>query len=212
MEENTGDQAIYKYKVILIGDSSVGKTSLIIRFCDDKFEGNAIATLGIDTRTKYVIRKDKKIELQIWDTAGQEKFKSLSKSCCNQMDGIVFVYDMGKNISFKNIRDWYVNLKDVVDYNTVGLALVGNKCDIEQKEVDTSRGEEFASKHNMTFVEASAKNNINVNEIFTNLVDSLIKLDSESNCRRAKSKAGKIDSSFTIDEEDKNKKKKKMCC
>ena len=211
MEGNNGDEAIYKYKVILIGDSSVGKTSLIIRFCDDKFKENSVATIGIDTKIKYVIRKEKKIELQIWDTAGQEKFKSLSKSCCNQMDGIIFVYDIGNNDSFKNIRDWYTNLKDIVDYDMVACALVGNKCDKNEKLVDKKRGEEFANKHKMAFIEASAKNNINVNEIFINLVDILVKLDIETDNKR-KSKAGKLTSSYTLEEEEVKKKKQKKCC
>ena len=215
MKENNEDSPIYTYKIILIGDSFVGKTSLIIRFCDDKYEANGIATIGIDTKTKYVKRKDKKIELQIWDTAGQERFRSLSKSCCNAMDGIIFVYDMGNKTSFKNIKLWYNNLKDIVDFKKVGMVLVGNKCDIETPEVDDFLVQDFRSKHKMTYIEASAKNNINVSEIFTTLVDIIIKLDEESNGlnRRTRSKIGKIISTTTTEEEQElEKKKRRNCC
>ena len=214
MKENNEDSPIYTYKIILIGDSFVGKTSLIIRFCDDKYEANGIATIGIDTKTKYVKRKDKKIQLQIWDTAGQERFRSLSKSCCNAMDGIIFVYDMGNKTSFKNIKLWYNNLKDIVDFKKVGMVLVGNKCDIEQPEVDDFLVQDFRSKHKMTYIEASAKNNINVSEIFTTLVDIIIKLDEESNGlnRRTRSKIGKIISTTTTEEEQELEKKKRKNC
>lgn len=215
MEENNEDKSIYTYKIILIGDSFVGKTSLIIRFCDDQFNESGVATVGIDTKTKYVKRKEKKIELQIWDTAGQEKFRSLAKSCCNQMDGIAFVYDIGNKESFKSIKIWYNNLKDIVDFTKVGVVLVGNKCDIQEPEVDKNAAQELANNHSMQFIESSAKNNKNVNEIFTTLIDEMVKLDIESDgaLSRSRSKVGKVMTASTIMEGDENiKKKKKNCC
>ena len=211
--EKTEDKTIYTYRIILIGDSFVGKTSLIIRFCDDTFEDNGVATVGVDTKTKYVKRKDKRIELQIWDTAGQERFRALSKSCCNQVDGIVFVYDIGKKETFKNIKIWYSNLTDIVDFKKVGVVLVGNKCDIENRQVEQNLAQDFSNKNNMSFIESSAKKNINVSEIFTTLVDIMIKLDTDpnGNFKRTRSKVGKVIS--TDDDEIKNKtKKKKKCC
>ena len=214
MKENNDDSTIYTYKIILIGDSFVGKTSLTIRFCDDKYESSGIATIGIDTKTKFVKRKDKKIELQIWDTAGQERFRALSKSCCNAMDGIIFVYDMGNKETFKNIKIWYHNLKDIVDFKKVGVVLVGNKCDLEKPEVEQDIVQDFCNKHNMPFIEASAKKNINVSEIFTSLVDAMLKLDEESNgsFKRTRSKVGKLIYNNSTDEEEIQKKKKNNCC
>ena len=213
MKEDNEDPTIYTYKIILIGDSFVGKTSLIIRFCDDKYESSGIATIGIDTKTKYVKRKDKKVELQIWDTAGQERFRSLSKSCCNAMDGIIFVYDMGNKETFKNIKVWYNNLKDIVDFKKVGVVLVGNKCDIEKPEVGEDIVQEFCNKYDISFIEASAKNNINVSEIFTSLIDAMFKLDEESNgtFKRTRSKVGRIISNNTSEEEEIQKKKNNCC-
>ena len=214
-EENSEDKNIYTYKIILIGDSFVGKTSLIIRFCDEQFNESGVATVGIDTKTKFVKRKEKKIELQIWDTAGQEKFRSLATSCCNQMDGIVFVYDIGNKDSFRNIKIWYNNLKEIVDLTKVGVVLVGNKCDIPEPQVDKNTAQEFANNYSMPFIESSAKNNKNVNEIFTNIIDEMVKLDIESNgaFRRTRSKVGKVMTANTIIADELYiKKKKKNCC
>ena len=210
MEEKENN-SIYTYKIILIGDSFVGKTSLIIRFCDDTFDDNAIATVGVDTKTKYVKRKDKKIELQIWDTAGQERFRALSKSCCNQVDGIIFVYDIGKKETFKNIKIWYNNLTDIVNFKKVGIILVGNKCDIENRQVEQNLAQDFSNKQGMSFIESSAKYNINVSEIFTTLIDLIIKLDTDpnGNIKRKRSKLGKV---ISTDDEEVKKKKKKKCC
>ena len=211
MEEENDDNNIYQYKIILIGDSFVGKTSLIIRFCDDKYDLNSVATVGIDTKTKYIIRKEKKIQLQIWDTAGQERFRSLSKNCCNQMDGIVFVYDINNKETFKNIKLWYKNIKNVVNYNIVGTVLVGNKCDIENPQVDDNSIQKNYNTYNMKHVKVSAKENINVNDIFTTLVDIMVKLDSKSkrSLKRARSKIAKM---TMVEEEEFYNKKKKNCC
>ena len=210
MEEKNEDPTIYSYKVILIGDSFVGKTSLIMRFCQDTFDLNGVSTVGIDTKTKFVKRKDKKIELQIWDTAGQERYRSLSKSCCNQVDGIIFVYDIGKKETFKNIKIWYNNLLDMVDFKLVTTILVGNKSDIEEPEVEQKLAQEFAIKYNMPFIEASAKKNLNVTEIFTSIIDNMIKIDTDANgnFKRTRSKIGKV----ITDEEEFKKKNKKKCC
>ena len=211
MKEENVDNNIYRYKIILIGDSFVGKTSLIIRFCDEKFAPNSIATIGIDTKTKFIIRKEKKIELQIWDTAGQERFRSLSKNCCNQMDGIVFVYDINNRETFKNIKLWYKNIKNVVNYKIVGTVLVGNKCDIKNPQVDDNSIQKFCNTYNMKHIKVSAKENINVDDIFTTIVDIMVKLDNKSkrSLQRARSKIAKMS---MADEEELQNKKKKNCC
>ena len=145
MDEKDDDDNIdvYLYKIILLGDSFVGKTSLIIRFCDDIYEDVGTATIGVDTKTKFIKRKDKKIQLQIWDTSGQERFRSLAKNCTNQMDGIILVYDINQKETFQNIKIWYNNLRDTVDFKKVGFILVGNKSDMP-RQVDKNLAEEFS--------------------------------------------------------------------
>ena len=169
------DNNVYSYKVILIGDSYVGKTSLIIRFCKDKYEENSLSTIGIDTQKKYIKKDDKKIELQIWDTAGQEKFRSLAKSSCNQMDGIIFVFDLGVKETFKNIKTWYTNIEQMVDFKKVGAVLVGNKCDLAEHNVTKEKVLEYTNQKKMEYIAASAKRNINVNNIFIKILDDIMK-------------------------------------
>ena len=204
MNEKDDDNIEYcLYKIILLGDSFVGKTSLIIRFCDDIYEDNGTATIGVDTKTKFVKRKDKNIELQIWDTAGQERFRSLAKNCTNQMDGIILVYDLSKKESFQNIKIWYNNLRDTVDFKKVGLILVGNKSDMSHDSSD-KMAQEFCQNHNISFIETSAKTNKNVSEIFVKLIDIMVNI----NPKKSKSKIGNLN----VSTEDDLKQPKKKCC
>ena len=163
----------------------------------------------IDTKTKFIKRKDKKIELQIWDTAGQERFRALSKNCTNQMDGIILVFDMSNKTSFKSIKMWYNNLKETVDFKKVGVILVGNKCDIENPQVDHDTAQEFCFQHGLSLLESSAKSNINVSEIFSSIIDIMLKLNDKTNIKRVSSKLEKISPD---EEEQLKKKKKKNCC
>ena len=207
MEKKSDDEnIIYSFKVILIGDSFVGKTSLILRFCKDQYEENSLATIGIDTQKKYIKKDNKKIELIIWDTAGEEKYKSLAKNSCNQMDGIVLVFDLNCKESFKNIKTWYGNLEEVVDFKKVGVVLVGNKCDIKS-ETTKDKILEFCKQKNMEYVATSAKDNINVNDIFIKLLDDIMKKNKHNINYKIK-KLGKI----SLMEDDVTVRKKKKCC
>ena len=208
MEDNEDDKDLYIFKIMLIGDSSVGKDLLISKFCEAKFDEIGKATVGIDTKTKFIKRDNKKIELQIWDTAGQERFRSLAKNCVGRMDGIVLVYDIGYRQSFKSIKIWYSNLHEIVDFSKVGIILVGNKNDNEIKEVDEREVEIFCEQNHIPFIESCAKTNKNVNEIFISLINIMLKL----NNKKASTKRNifKIDNSQK--EEELKKKKKKIKC
>ena len=207
--DNKEDQDIYTYKIILLGDSSVGKTSMIIRFCDDDFKGDGCATVGIDTKTKYLKRNGKKIELRIWDTAGQERFKSIAKNFFKSADGIFLVFDKGNKTSFKNIKNWYREIKEAVDLKQVSVMIVGNKSDLANQEVDMESAINFCNEHEIQFAETSAKLNINIIETFGMLIDDMIKKDSESKqkIKRNRSKIEKFSTATT----DKGEKKKKCC-
>ena len=159
MKKNDEEKYIYSFKIILIGDSFVGKTSLILRFCKATYDENCVSTIGIDTKKKYIKRNDNKIELIIWDTAGEEKYRSLAKNCCNQMDGIVFVFDLGAEETFKNIKIWYNNLQELVNFKKVWVVLVGNKCD-KEKEISGEKILDYSKQKKMEYIAASAKKNI----------------------------------------------------
>ena len=209
MEDKNDDNNVYLYKAILIGDSYVGKTSLIVRFCDNKFDECGTSTVGIDTKTMFLKRNNKKIELQIWDTAGQERFKSLAKNCTNQMDGIILVYDISNQQSFKSIKTWYKNLLETVNFNKVGLILVGNKSDKEIREVDDNEVKKFCEQNKLSLIESSARTNKNVKEIYTSLIDIMLKLSNKEPSSERKS--DKIEKSNHQKETD-LKKKKLNCC
>ena len=156
------------FKILLVGDSEVGKTSFILRFCEDTFKEDSLATIGLDTKTKFLKRNDKKIQLIIWDTAGQERFKSLAKNIFKGAQGILLMYSIDKKSSFKAIKDWLNSIKERTDIKKVGLLIIGNKCDLpeEKREVDQEMVDTFKEKEKIDIIEGSAKNNINVNEAF----------------------------------------------
>ena len=207
--ESKEDTDIYTYKIILLGDSSVGKTSMIIRFCDGEFNGEGTATVGIDTKTKYLKRNGKKIELGIWDTAGQERFRSLAKNFYTAVDGILLVFDEGNKSSFKHIKNWVNEINNNIDIKQVSIIIVGNKCDLEEQEVEMETVIDFCNQQNLKFFETSAKADINIIETFGELIDEMVKKDSESKqkIKRNKSRIEKYSSASS----DVGNKKKKCC-
>ena len=168
------------FKVLFLGDSTVGKTAFIVRFCDGKFEDDSLTTIGLDTKTKFVVHKEKKIQLQIWDTAGQERFRSIAKSCYKGADGILLMYDISKYETFKHIKSWITDIENNISVpkNKLALIIIGNKADLpnEEKTVDKKDIEEFESKFKYKIIEASAKTDQNVNESMIALIDKMLEL------------------------------------
>ena len=159
----------YLMKFIIIGDSGVGKTCLLKRFAEDTFTTSHISTIGIDFIIKLVNIKDKTIKLQIWDTAGQDRFRTITQSYYKNAMGIILVYDCTVENSFDNIRNWMKQIETHADHNVVKV-LVGNKSDANNKKVDGSCGEELSKEFEMKFFETSAKDKINVDETFDYLI------------------------------------------
>jgi len=155
----------YLFKLLLIGDSGVGKSSLLLRFSDDTWTEKYISTIGVDFKIKTIHIDGKLVKLQIWDTAGQERFRTITSSYYRGAHGIIIVYDVTDQISFTNIKNWFGEIERYAG-NTVQKLLVGNKIDIPKRAVETSTGEEFAKNLGMTFLETSAKNKTNVEQAF----------------------------------------------
>jgi small GTP-binding protein len=128
-------EEIISFKILLLGDSTVGKTAFILRFCEDKFDEDSLTTIGLDQKNKYVKRGDKKIELHIWDTAGQERFRAIAKNLYKGADGILLMYDMSNLNSFNHIKEWINSIKESVDISKIALIIVGNKCDLTTQEI-----------------------------------------------------------------------------
>ena len=133
MTEKKAKEEVILYKILILGDSSVGKTSILLQFCDEKFDPETLTTVGIDYKKKFIMRHGQKIQLQLCDTAGQERFRSIAKNFYKNCDGIIIVYDIANIKSFENIKIWINSIKDNVDMDKIGLIIVGNKIDLEEK-------------------------------------------------------------------------------
>ena len=178
MSEESKKEEILSFKILLLGDTEVGKTSYILRFCDDKFSENSLTTIGLDTKTKYIKVNDKKIQLIIWDSAGQERFKSIAKNSFKGAHGLILMYAVNKKKTFRAIKEWLNNIKEGIDIKKVGLLIVGNKIDLplEEREVDEEMVNSLRENEDIEIIEGSAKNNINVNECFIKLIEKMLEL------------------------------------
>ncbi|TFK51600.1 ras-domain-containing protein [Heliocybe sulcata] len=163
-------------KLLLIGNSSVGKSSLLLRFSDAQWlpEDESSATIGVDFRVHKMNVNGKKVKLSIWDTAGQERFRTITSSYYRGAQGIILVYDVANRDSFDALPRWYSELETYVSSSVVKI-LVGNKVDKEfSRQVSTTEGQQFAQRMNSLFVEASAKTSVGVKEAFEEVVSKII--------------------------------------
>jgi len=163
-----------KYKLVFLGDQSVGKTSIITRFMYDNFDRHYQATIGIDFLSKTMYLEDRTVRLQLWDTAGQERFRSLIPSYIRDSSVAVVVYDVTNRASFLNTSKWVEDVR-AERGNDVVICLVGNKTDLgnDKRQVSTEEGEEKATKDDLLFMECSAKAGYNVKSLFRKLATSL---------------------------------------
>uniref|UniRef100_A0AC35TQD1 Ras-related protein Rab-1A n=1 Tax=Rhabditophanes sp. KR3021 TaxID=114890 RepID=A0AC35TQD1_9BILA len=156
----------YLFKLLLIGDSGVGKSCLLLRFADDTYTESYISTIGVDFKIRTIDLEGKTIKLQIWDTAGQERFRTITSSYYRGAHGIIVVYDTTDQESFNNVKQW---LQEIDRYacENVNKLLVGNKCDLtEKRAVEESVAREYAEQLGIPFLETSAKNSNNVEQAF----------------------------------------------
>lgn len=162
------------FKLLLIGDSGVGKTCILYRFSDDAFNTTFISTIGIDFKIKTIDLGGKKIKLQIWDTAGQERFHTITTSYYRGAMGIMLVYDITNPKSFDNIAKWLRNIDEHANED-VEKMILGNKCDMSDKRmISRERGESIAKEHGVRFLETSAKSNINIDKAFYTLAEAIL--------------------------------------
>ncbi|MCJ1287735.1 Ras- protein Rab-6B [Xylographa vitiligo] len=169
-----------KFKLVFLGEQSVGKTSLITRFMYDSFDNMYQATIGIDFLSKTMYLEDRTVRLQLWDTAGQERFRSLIPSYIRDSSVAVVVYDISSLKSFQNTRKWVDDVRGERG-NDVIIVLVGNKTDLgDKREVTQAMGEEEAKRCGALFVETSAKVGANVKGLFRKIAQALPGMEGES--------------------------------
>lgn len=155
-------------KLLILGDSSVGKSSLMNRFCSGTFNSSHVATIGVDFKYKTIECDSKRIKLQIWDTAGQEKYRSIVKSYYKGAMGIILTYAINDRRSFQNVESWMKQISTNAAQGVI-ILLVGNKSDLSERVVETSEGQKMADNHNIGFLEVSAKDGTYVYDAFQEL-------------------------------------------
>ncbi|KAJ7993227.1 hypothetical protein DPEC_G00270260 [Dallia pectoralis] len=163
----------YMFKLLIIGNSSVGKTSFLFRYADDSFSNSFVSTVGIDFKVKTVYRNDKRVKLQIWDTAGQERYRTITTAYYRGAMGFILMYDITNEESFNAVQDWATQIK-TYSWDNAQVIMVGNKCDMdEERVVPPEKGRHLAEQLGFEYYEASAKENINVRQVFERLVDMI---------------------------------------
>jgi len=162
------------FKLVLIGDASVGKTSLLLRFADDSFEDNYISTVGVDFRFRTVTVDNELVKLQIWDTAGQERFRTITSAYYRGANGVILVYDITNNETFEHVQDWLDEVHKAAGESVTKL-VVGNKADLtNMRQVNEQQASAYASSVNAAFIETSAKTAVNVDKSFLIIAKQLV--------------------------------------
>ena len=195
------------FKVLLLGNSDVGKSSLILRYVDQVWSDTFVPTIGVDFKVKTLELQNKQIKMQIWDTAGQERFRNVISSYFRGAHGILLIYDVTNRDSFKNLESWLIEIEKNASENVLKI-LIGNKNDlVDDKEIKTEEGQAFANRNGMQFIETSAKENTNVTEAFECLVKLMMEFNSEKKAPTTKSDKKALSASAG-----KDLKTKKKCC
>ena len=192
-------------KILILGDSGVGKTSILIKYINNKFDESHIATIGVDYMDKTIKYKNINVKLQIWDTSGQEKFRSIARNFYRNSDAIFLVFDLNNKDTYDNIKQW---INDVEEHcPNIKKILLGNKSDLE-KNVSEEIIKNFAKENNLQYFETSAKNGTNIKEAFKAMVDLLLGGKSEQEILNG---FALHESDLSIASENQTTKKKKCC-
>ena len=198
-------------KILILGDSSVGKTSLLLKYADGYFPTIYVATIGVEYKIKQININGLDINLQIWDTAGQERFRSITKNFMKGADGIMYVYDITEKESFDNLKNWIRQSEE----STEGFKkiIVGNKSDLElDRKVQKESLQKFCDDKKLKGVEVSAKLGTNVSEAFECLAKMIIADKSKEEIIKTYTEGGRERGLSIKNKEQKNKKEKKKCC
>ena len=201
------EQYDFIFKVLLLGNSDVGKSSILIRYVDESWNDAFVPTIGVDFKIKSMEVEQKIVKMQIWDTAGQERFRNVISSYFRGAHGLFLIYDITNRDSFKNLESWLIEIEKNASENVLKV-LVGNKNDLEQDRVISyEEGKNFANRNGMEFIETSAKINTNVSEAFEMLGKLMIKNEAQP-ADKKQMKDKKVLSASS----GKDLKTKKRCC
>jgi len=190
----------FQIKLLTLGETGVGKTSIILRYTENSFLNSQIYTIGIDCKIKKIKIDNKIINVLIWDTAGQERFRNITSHYFNNADGILLVYDISNRESFEKLNYWLNEINQKIDKNKINIILVGNKKDINfnnnkieeneddnnniiktKREISYEEGKKLAERCNINFIETSALNSYNIEKCFDIIINEIIKKKGKNN-------------------------------
>ena len=202
----------YLFKFIIVGDSSVGKSNLLLRYLYDKFEEDYHATIGVEFGAKNLEINNINYRIQLWDTAGQEQFRSITRAYYQNSVCAIVVYDISNEISFNNIKEWVDDVK-AQSPNNIYIMLVGNKNDLNDKrKVSYEKGYEFAQRNNINFIETSAKTGENVENVFYNCTNEIANRIKNNEYDLSDENCGIKIGDISNKKNNNNMKKKRKCC
>ncbi len=203
-DEEEAEDDYNLYKILLLGDTSVGKSCLLLRFCDNSFQEAHLTTIGLDFRLKTInLKDDRKVKIQIWDTAGEDRFRSITRNYYKGAKGILLIFDVTDKETFTHVRDWIERIHEESPEG-ITICLVGNKIDMnESRVISNEEGKKIADEFKIPYFETSAKSNIGVEEVFTHLVKEVDTIYMNEH----KEEVGR---KTVLNQKTKNKKKK--CC
>ena len=204
------------FKIVLIGDTSVGKTNILSKYLTDEFDAKSKATVGVEFGVKNFKIENNIVKVQIWETAGEERYRSITNAYYKGAKGSLLIYDITNKKSFENVEKWISDLKANADED-ISMILLGNKTDLEDKRVvTTEEGKNKAEFYNLTFMETSAFNGNNIQEAFNELITDIYKKNHELLENQAKVEIIRDKKTIELDKgEDNNTdevKEKKWCC
>ena len=172
-DANDPNSEILIIKILIVGDPGVGKSNFIYRYTKDKFSVNKLSTVGFESNIKEIEITEKKVIVQLWDSAGQEKYKSITKNLFTRVQGIIILYDITNKNSFINIQNWIKLIKETND--SIPYVLAGNKCDLtNQRAVEEEEAIKFSKENNINFMETSAKQDINIIDCVNSFVQKIV--------------------------------------
>jgi small GTP-binding protein len=204
MSEEEKDDDFHLYKILLLGDCAVGKSCLLLRYCDDSFQEAHLTTIGLDFRLKNIyLENNRKIKIQIWDTAGEDRFRAITRNYYKGANGILLIFDVTNKNSFEHVRDWIQTIREESS-EAITIYLVGNKIDInDNRIISKEEGNKLADEFKMPYFETSAKKNLGVDDVFMSLIKEIDKLYKELHNEEIEDKNLNLS---------KKKKKRKKCC
>jgi len=213
---NKDDEYDYLFKVVLIGDSGVGKSNLLSRFTRNEFNLESKSTIGVEFATRSIQVDGKTIKAQIWDTAGQERYRAITSAYYRGAVGALLVYDIAKHLTYENVDRWLRELRDHADANIV-IMLVGNKSDLRHlRAVPTEEAKSFAEQNQLSFIETSALDSTNVETAFHNILTEIYRIVSQKQLPEGPAGGGKPGSGDPINLQgthpESNPGRKAPCC